>query len=136
MQTEEKQITGQPGWIQPPFILGIDGLSHEELQTELASGGRLVFFEYCISFVFFTLRHPSPIYFLRRDQWGWPRGLPYTLISLLVGWWGLPWGIVYTPLTVLTNLAGGRDVTAETWGQLLRPRIETVAQRDEGRFRP
>jgi len=118
MQTVEKQITGQPGGFRPPFILGIDDLTTEELEAELASGGRLVFFEYCISFVFFTLRHSSPVYFLRRDQWGWSRGLPYTLISLLVGWWGLPWGIVYTPLTVLANLAGGRDITAEVRDQL------------------
>jgi hypothetical protein len=118
MQRSEKQIMGQPGPNGIPLILGIDGLTAEHLQAELASGGRLVFFEYCISFIFFTLRHPSPIYFLRSEQWRWPHGLPYTFISLLLGWWGLPWGIVYTPLTMLTNMAGGRDITAEVRSQL------------------
>jgi hypothetical protein len=119
MQSTETQIMGQGGGSSLPFILGYDGTNSEELEAELVSGGRLVFFEYCISFIFFTLRHPSPVYLLRPNQWSWPRGIPYTLISLFLGWWGLPWGIVYTPLTVLTNMAGGRDVTAE-----LRERVK------------
>jgi hypothetical protein len=119
METKAKQMTSQARTINLPFILGLDDATPDQLEAELASGGRLVFFEYCISFLFFTLRHPSPVYFIRGNEWSWPRGLPYTMISFLLGWWGLPWGIVYTPLTMLTNLAGGRDITAEVRGQLL-----------------
>jgi len=100
-----------PGTLMP--IHGIDKLTPDELDRALAAGGRLVFFEYCISLAIVTLRRPSDVYLLRPGQSGVLRGLPYSLISLLFGWWGIPWGIIYTPLTLLTNLSGGRDVTAE-----------------------
>jgi hypothetical protein len=94
-------------------IEGIERLSAGEVLAELARGGRLVFFEYCMSFVVVSLRSPSAVYFLRADERGLLRGLPFTIISLLFGWWGIPWGLVYTPLTLWTNLSGGREVTAE-----------------------
>jgi hypothetical protein len=95
-------------------ILGIEGLSSAEIAHELNRGGRFVFFEYCISCLIFSLRHPTDIILLRREQRGWVRGLPYTMLSLVLGWWGLPWGVIYTPLALATNLAGGCDVTEET----------------------
>ncbi len=95
-------------------IVGIEGISRNDLRDEIRRGGRFVFFEYCISCLVLTLRRPSPICFIRKGQWSWVRGLPYTLLSLFGGWWGLPWGILYTPLVVLTNMVGGCDVTAQT----------------------
>jgi hypothetical protein len=95
-------------------IEGIEGLTHDQLAEELDRGGRFVFFEFCISCLIFTLRRPTDIIFLRQEQRGWVRGLPYTFLSLVLGWWGLPWGIIYTPLALATNLAGGCDVTEET----------------------
>jgi hypothetical protein len=93
-------------------IRGLDRLTAADLENELALGGRFVFFEFCISFLIVTLRRPTDVYFLRAGDHGLIRGLPYTVLSALLGWWGLPWGIIYTPLTLLTNLSGGRDVTA------------------------
>ena len=95
-------------------IDGLKGLGPAEIVAEIRRGGRFVFFEYCISVVVLTLRRPSAICFLRGDERGWVRGLPYTILSFLLGWWGLPWGVVYTPLAIATNLAGGCDVTQET----------------------
>ncbi len=95
-------------------IEGIEGLESGEIAAEIDRGGRFVFFEYCISVLVLTLRRPSPVIFLRANESGWVRGLPYTLVSFLLGWWGLPWGIVYTPLCLATNLAGGSDVTLDT----------------------
>jgi hypothetical protein len=94
-------------------IHGIANLSPEERAREEARGGRYVFYEYCISLIFITLRKPTGVYFLRAGELGVVRGLPYTLVSLLLGWWGLPWGVIYTPLTLFTNLSGGRDVTEQ-----------------------
>lgn len=96
-------------------IHGIDKLTRAELEAAVAAGGRFVFYEYCISVLVVSLRRPSDVYFLRPGDLGLIRGLPFTLISLLLGWWGVPWGLVYTPLTLLTNLSGGREVTAEVW---------------------
>lgn len=96
-------------------------LTLEEVDDTLAAGGRLVFYEYCISLIIITLRRPSAIVLLRPGELGLWRGLPYVGISLLLGWWGIPWGIIYTPLTIITNLAGGRDVTPEVRASLRQP---------------
>ena len=102
-------------------IRGIDHLTPAELEKELAAGARFVFFEVCISIVFLTLRRPTEVYFLRANDLGLVRGLPYTLTSLLLGWWGVPWGIIYTPLALLTNLSGGCDVTSQIRASLRNP---------------
>ncbi len=94
-------------------IVGIDNLTTAELEAGLAAGGRFVFYEYCISLVFVTLRRPTDVRYLPPAEWGLLRGLPYVLVSLLLGWWGVPWGIIYTPLTIFTNLSGGQDVTEQ-----------------------
>src|SRR5438132_5418916 len=101
-------------------IYGIEKPTAAEVEAALAAGGRFVLFEYCISLVLVTLRRPSGLYFMRRGESGLLRSLPYTAVSLLLGWWGVPWGLVCTPSVVLTNLSGGRDVTAEVRTQLLR----------------
>src|SRR5260370_11218715 len=83
--------------------------------TEGAPGYRLVFYEYCLSLVFITLRRPSRLYRVPAGTWGLLPGLRYTVLTLLLGWWGIPWGVIYTPLVLCTNLSGGREITAEEW---------------------
>jgi hypothetical protein len=78
-----------------------------------ANGDRLVFYEYCISLIFLSLRRPSALVRLCPGQRGWIRVLPYTILSLLLGWWCIPWGLIYTPLALWTNLSGGRPITPE-----------------------
>jgi hypothetical protein len=92
-------------------ITGIDQLSLVEIEAELELGGRFVYYQYCISLLLVTFRQPSNIVFLRADERGVARGLPYTFVTLLLGWWGLPWGPIYTAGALLCNLAGGNDVT-------------------------
>jgi hypothetical protein len=94
-------------------IRGAENLTPAQLAAELAAGGRLVLYEYCISLIILTLRCPTDVHLLRPGEGGVWRGLPYTVLSLLLGWWGIPMGVLYTPLVVLTNLWGGCDVTDE-----------------------
>ena len=56
--------------------------------------------------------------YLRPGELGLVRGLPFSLLSMLVGWWGIPWGVVYTPLVLITNFSGGRDITKEVLAAL------------------
>ncbi len=96
-------------------IRGIEHLSREEFLVALSAGGRFILFEYCISLIFLTARRPSAIYFVHGNDIPWAPCLGYTLLSCLLGWWGVPWGVIYTPLVLVSNLAGGCDVTEAVW---------------------
>lgn len=94
-------------------IQGIEGLSDYEIHDEVQRGGKFVVFSYTISVLILTFRRSSDIYFLRAGESALWKGLPYTLISLFLGWWGFPWGFIYTPTSLITNLTGGKDVTTQ-----------------------
>jgi hypothetical protein len=95
--------------------------SADRLAAALRSGGRLVFYEICISALVFTLRRPTALVYLPPGRPGWLFGLPYSLLTLLLGWWGLPWGFIYTPLALYTNFSGGCDVTDQVLARLSPP---------------
>jgi hypothetical protein len=97
-------------------IVGMEGLSDEEIRDELAMGARFVIYSYCISIIILTFKRPSAIYFVRANESRFVKGLPYTLLSLVAGWWGIPFGIIYTIWCVIENSCGGRDVTDEMMG--------------------
>lgn len=94
------------------MIKGTEGLSEAEIAAEIGRGGRFVIYLYTVSVGIMTFRRSSGVYFLKAGQSGWPRALPWTLLTLVAGWWGIPWGPVYSVQSLYTNLTGGRDVTA------------------------
>jgi hypothetical protein len=94
-------------------IPGAEGLSRSELADEVARGGRFVQFPYCVSLCVITLRFRSGIRFIPAGGSAAGHGLPYVLLSLLLGWWGFPFGLIFTPIAVITCLSGGNDVTSE-----------------------
>jgi hypothetical protein len=97
-------------------IVGIEGMSEEQMQDELAHGAKLVYFEYCISVLVMTFKRSSDLTFIKRDENAFIKGLGYTLISLLFGWWGIPWGPIYTIGAVINNCKGGKNVTSHFMG--------------------
>jgi len=99
-------------------IHGVERLTAEQLDLELQRGARFVFFQYCVSILVMTFKRSSGIYFVRHGESVVTRGLPWTLVSLLLGWWGIPWGPIWTVSTVYRNLSGGRDVTSEVVASL------------------
>jgi hypothetical protein len=94
-------------------IVGLDGISDAEFESELQNGARFVMYSYCISVVILTFKQPSAIHFVRSNESRFLKGLPYTLLSMLTGWWGIPFGLIYTIWCIASNSAGGTDVTAE-----------------------
>jgi hypothetical protein len=92
-------------------IIGAENLSDAELSGELQRGARLVVFEYCVSILVMTFKRSTDVHLIRPGESAVMKGLPWTLLSLLVGWWGFPWGFIYTPAALIRNLSGGRDVT-------------------------
>ena len=58
------------------------------------------------SLIFFTSKSPGsfrPIC----NRCSVNAGLPYSFITLLVGWWGIPWGPIYTVQAITQNVKGG-----------------------------
>jgi hypothetical protein len=94
-------------------INGIDGMTVQDLQDEVYSGGKFVIYNYCVSIIVMTFKRGTDIYFVKHNQSRFAKSMPWTLISLLLGWWGLPWGLIYTPAALATNIGGGKDVTNE-----------------------
>jgi hypothetical protein len=94
-------------------INGIEGLSVADVNVELSLGGKFIMYQYCISILIMTFRRPTDVYFVKVGESATAKGLPFVLLSLVLGWWGFPWGPIYTIATLIANLSGGNDVTAE-----------------------
>ncbi len=75
-------------------------------------GIRHVRYEWCWSCVIATVRVQSRAYPTASRRERWLRGLPYSLLALLLGPWGVPWGPVGTTRAVWLNLTGGVDADA------------------------
>jgi hypothetical protein len=100
-------------------IIGLDGIQTQgQLQQELASGGRFVLYQYCISILIMTFKRSSNVYFVRAGENRVLKGLGFSLLSFLLGWWGIPWGPIYTVQALWNNFQGGKDVTTEVLASL------------------
>lgn len=106
-------------------ILGTDGLDRNALYDEISKGGKFVVYHYCISFLIFTRKKPSPIYFIRANQKTNSKGWLYTIISMLCGWWAIPFGPIQTIITIRSNLDGGSNVTREIKEIVLEGKIKS-----------
>ncbi|HEU4403963.1 MAG TPA: hypothetical protein VFS43_01520 [Polyangiaceae bacterium] len=89
-----------------------------ELIAELERGAKLVVYEYTISVVVLTFKRGSDVFLVPAGEGSVGPGVKYTLLSLVAGWWGIPWGPIYTVMSLVTNLGGGKDVTAEVRARL------------------
>ena len=94
-------------------IKGVEGLTVGEVQDQVRQGARFLVFGYCMSFLVITLKRSSDVTFVRAGDSAFAAGLPYTILSLFLGWWGFPWGFIYTPMVLIQNLSGGEDLTQQ-----------------------
>lgn len=94
-------------------IVGIAGATPAQITLDLQAGGRFVIYQWCVSIIVMSFKRNSSIYFIRAGESAVTKGFPYCLISFVLGWWGIPWGPIWSIATIVTNLRGGRDVTAE-----------------------
>lgn len=109
-------------------IRGIDGLSLDDLQSEIDNGGRFVVYTWTLSVLIMTFRNPTDIFFVRGGESRVAKGLPYSLSTLLLGWWGIPWGPIYSLMSLGSNLTGGKDVTQEVQRSLIGAERERIAK--------
>ncbi|TVX95180.1 hypothetical protein [Cohnella terricola] len=101
-------------------IIGIEGMTAQEIADEVQQGGKFVFYYFCFSVLVLTFKRPSDIYFIRAREKG--RGAQFTVLSILFGWWGISWGPIHTIGSLITNFSGGKDVTEEV--------MDSIAQQD------
>ena len=99
-------------------INGVEGLSPHQIEFEIQRGGKFVLYQYCISLLIVTFRRPSDIYLIPAGENAVIKGLPFTFLTLLLGWWGIPWGPIYSIQSLITNFRGGKDVTANITAHL------------------
>jgi hypothetical protein len=99
-------------------IQGIEGMAVDQVRFELQRGGKFVLYYYCVSVVLMTFRRSSRVYFIPAGESTVGKGLPWTLLTLLLGWWGIPWGPIYSVQSLVVNFKGGKDVTAEVVAKL------------------
>ncbi len=75
---------------------------------------RKIRYQYVISTITSTRRRRSRVFeFEATDGWfkRFSIGLPYSFMSIILGWWGFPFGIMFTPVAIFRNTIGGEDVT-------------------------
>ncbi|MDR2824649.1 MAG: hypothetical protein LBB41_05560 [Prevotellaceae bacterium] len=94
-------------------IKNIEGMTVDDLNRELAAGGKFVVFEYCISIIVMTFKRGSDIYFIKRGQSTVKYSIGFTLLTLLLGWWGIPFGPIYSIWALVINFKGGKNVTQD-----------------------
>ncbi len=94
-------------------IKGIEGLTVGDVEDHVRRGGKFVVFSYAMSFLVVSLKRSSAVHFVKADENAFVKSLPYTMLSLLLGWWGFPWGFIYTPWAIVQNISGGTDVTPQ-----------------------
>jgi len=102
-------------------IQGIEGMSSDQLRFELQRGAKIVSYHYCISIVVMTFRRSSDAYYIPAGESAVMKGLRWTLLSLVAGWWGIPWGPIFTIQSLVVNLGGGKDLTADISAAMNRP---------------
>jgi hypothetical protein len=94
-------------------IKGTDGMTPEQINTELERGAKFVIFEYCISILVVSFKRGSDIHFVKYGESTISKSIGYILLTFVLGWWGIPWGPIYTVQSIYNNLKGGKDVTSD-----------------------
>lgn len=81
------------------------------LYKKLESGVRYVAFQYAIGMIYVSLSQTSPVYEIKPNGGTLLRSLPYSFLSLLLGWWSFPVGPIFTISALVRNTRGGIDLT-------------------------
>ena len=88
-------------------------LTSDGLRAALQEGALCVRYEYAVSCVVFTLQFQSKVHLIRGAGGRYGRGIPYMVVSVLLGPWALPWGPLATLHALWHDGTGGHDVTDE-----------------------
>jgi tellurite resistance protein len=95
-------------------IVGLEDKTNAQIRELLKNGGKVVYFTYTISMIFFTQTKSSSLFYIAPNQGRFSsHGYKYFLLSLFFGWWGFPWGPIYTIGSLFSALFGGKNITKD-----------------------
>jgi len=114
-------------------IVGIEGMTSQQVAFELQQGAKFVQYQYCVSALIITFKRGTDIYFVRAEENRSVKGLQWTLLSALAGWWGIPWGPIYTIQSLWVNLRGGHDLTPQAASVLRLPIDSSTLYPEQGK---
>ena len=100
-------------------IVGLGEKTVGELVEEVNNGAKFVVYQYCISILIMSFKQPSSVHYVPPGQGRVGKGIPFTLLAMVLGPWGFPFGIIWTIESMIVNLGGGRDVTNEMMNSIL-----------------
>lgn len=103
---------------QPILVRGGTHLTPDQLRNLIHNGERCVRYEYIISVLIATFRFQSGVYLTGSWQERYLLGLPFSVMSAVLGPWGIPWGPLLTVRAFWINLCGGVDITEQVVAQL------------------
>jgi len=101
---------------ETPYELDLHAFSNwsePQFRARLLAGERFVVYHYAVSAIFYSFRHPTKVYALRSRTHAVLQGLPWTLLTAMLGWWSFPAGPVFTIQCLALNLRGGVDVSGD-----------------------
>ncbi len=110
-------------------IRGVEGMPPSRFASTCNGARGSSCFSIAFSALAVTFRRPSDIYLIRAEENAAVKGLPFTLLTLVLGWWGIPWGPVYRVQPLITNLGGGKNVTSEIMAGYCSPASPAPAVR-------
>jgi hypothetical protein len=108
-------------------IIGAENMTADQLRFEIQRGARLVCYNYCISLLVITFKRNSDIYLIPPEGNAVAKGLPWSLLTLVMGWWGIPWGPIFSIQSLIVNFKGGKNLTENFTTRISAP-TTTVAE--------
>jgi hypothetical protein len=84
----------------------------QDFEAGLQQGNRYAVFEYVMSIIVYSFNRSSKIIVAKNKTDLFLKSLPYTLLTLLLGWWS-PFGFFHTLRVLYGNFSGGTDVSPE-----------------------
>jgi hypothetical protein len=98
-------------------------MSSEQLRFELQRGAKIVCYQYCVSLWVITFGRSALADYAPAGESRVAKGLPWTLLTLVLGWWGIPWGPIFTVQSLMRNFKGGKDLSADFSAPMTRQAV-------------
>lgn len=87
-------------------------MSEAEFKARVSKGERFVIYRYTLSALVYSVTRPTKVYVSSGRMSAVLNGVPFTIISAVLGWWFIT-GPIRTISSIIANSRGGIDVFSE-----------------------